>query len=109
MQTAITMNRARFNIGQCVEHRLFNYRGVIVDVDPQFLGSDEWYEQVAQTRPPKDRPWYHVLVHDAGRETYVAERNLQADKSCEPVNHPLLARFFTRFEQGQYHTGRPVN
>jgi heat shock protein HspQ len=103
------MNQARFNIGQCVEHRLFDYRGVVVDVDARFLGSDAWYEQVAQTHPPKDEPWYHVLVHDTGRETYVAERNLVADDSHEPINHPLLGRFFTDFEQGHYLTGRPVN
>jgi len=103
------MNQARFNIGQCVQHRLFDYRGVIVDVDAGFLGSDEWYEQVARTRPPKDAPWYRVLVHDTGRETYVAEQNLVVDDSHEPINHPLLHIFFTDFEQGHYLTGRSVN
>jgi heat shock protein HspQ len=103
------MKQAKFSIGQCIQHRLFDYRGVIVDVDPEFFGSDEWYEEVASSRPPKDEPWYRVLVHDAGNETYVAERNLAQDDTNEPVNHPLLGEFFTGFEQGVYHTGRFVN
>jgi heat shock protein HspQ len=103
------MKQAKFSIGQCVQHRLFDYRGVIVDVDAEFLGSDEWYDEVARSRPPKDEPWYHVLVHDADNETYVAERNLEPDQTYEPVNHPLLGEFFSGFEQGVYHTGRHVN
>ena len=103
------MKQAKFSIGQCIKHRLFDYRGVIVDVDAEFLGSDEWYDEVASSRPPKDEPWYHVLVHDADNETYVAERNLEQDQTYEPVNHPLLNEFFSGFEQGIYHTGRHVN
>jgi len=103
------MKQAKFSIGQCIKHRLFDYRGVIVDVDAEFLGSDEWYDDVERSRPPKDEPWYHVLVHDADNETYVAERNLEQDQTYEPVNHPLLNEFFSGFEQGIYHTGRHVN
>lgn len=103
------MKQAKFAIGQCIRHRLFDYRGVIVDIDPEFLGSDEWYQQVARSRPPRDEPWYHVLVHDAGNETYVAERNLFSDDSLDPVNHPLLDEFFSDFNDGLYTTGRRVN
>jgi len=103
------MKQAKFSIGQCIRHRLFDYRGVIVDVDPEFLGTEEWYQQVARSRPPRNEPWYHVLVHDAGNETYVAERNLTRDESNEPVNHPLLKVFFTDFDQGVYQTGRNIN
>jgi heat shock protein HspQ len=39
-----------------VSHRLFGYRGVVFDVDPEFHLSEEWYEQMARSRPPKDRP-----------------------------------------------------
>ncbi len=103
------MNEARFSIGQCVEHRLFDYRGVVVDVDATFQGSDELYQQIALTQPPRNEPWYRVLVHDSGRETYVAERNLVTDDSNEPVNHPLLHRFFKVYSHGHYSTGRLVN
>jgi len=103
------MKQSKFSIGQCIQHRLFDYRGVVVDVDPEFMGSDNWYEQVAKSRPPRDEPWYHVLVHDAGHETYVAERNLSRDDSNEPVSHPLLDEFFTGFDQGLYQSDRHIN
>ena len=103
------MKQAKFSIGQCIQHRLFDYRGVIVDVDPRFQGTEEWYETVARTRPPKNEPWYHVLVHDQAQETYVAERNLVPDASNEPVNHPLVDRFFSEFRDGQYLTVRQAN
>ena len=103
------MKQAKFSIGQCIHHRLFDYRGVIVDVDPVFSGSDEWYEQVAKSRPPKDEPWYHVLVHDASQETYVAEQNLELDHSMEPVRHKLLGAHFDRFEKGAYVLRRRTN
>ncbi len=103
------MKQAKFSIGQCIEHRLFRYRGVIIDVDPEFLGADAWYDEVAKSRPPKDEPWYHVLVHDSDTQTYVAERNLTKDASSEPVSHPMVSEIFTGFEQGVYSTGRHIN
>ncbi len=102
-------SHARFTLGQLVHHRLFDYRGVVVDVDPVFLGSDEWYDEVARTRPPKDEPWYHVLVHDAEHQTYVAERNLELDSSDEPVNHPDVPHYFGEFREGSYLTRRRGN
>ncbi len=101
--------QAKFAVGDLIQHRLFNYRGVIVDVDPVFMLTDEWYEQVARSRPPKDQPWYRVLVHNSNDETYVAERNLAHDPSIEPIVHPLLNEFFTAFDDGRYVTGHRVN
>ena len=92
----------RFSIGQLVHHRNFDYRGVIFDVDPTFQGSDDWYAQMAITEPPKDRPWYHVLVDGATHTTYVAERNLEPDGSAEPINHPLIKMHFADFDDGRY-------
>jgi len=98
----MAMAKGKFTVGQLVSHRLFNYRGVIYDVDPVFQGSEEWYEQVAASRPPKDKPWYRVLVHDSMGTTYVAERNLEPDGSGEPVNHPHVPLYFTEFKDGTY-------
>jgi heat shock protein HspQ len=102
VRKVLPFRRARFDIGQLIRHRLFGYRGVVVDVDPRFLGTEEWYEAVARSRPPRDRPWYHVLVHEATHTTYVAERNLESDDSAEPVEHPLVERFFSTFRAGRY-------
>jgi len=93
---------ARFTIGMLVRHRLFGYRGVIYDVDPVFQGSEEWYTTMARTKPPKDQPWYRVLVHSQTHETYVAERNLEQDESGAEVQHPHIALYFDAFENGRY-------
>ena len=94
--------RSLWGVGQLVIHLKFGYRGVIFDVDSTFQGTPEWYEEVARSRPPKDKPWYHVLVDGSDQVTYVAERHLGVDSSQEPVRHPLLERFFESFAEGHY-------
>ena len=100
---------AKFAVGQIIHHRKFDYRGVIVDVDAMFQGSEEWYEQVARSRPPKDEPWYHVLVHQKSVETYVAERHLEPDADQTPVDHPYVNVFFEALEDGVYVGHQTVN
>jgi heat shock protein HspQ len=101
--------QAKFHIGQLVHHLRFDYRGVIVDVDPIFRGDDEWYDQVALSRPPKDQPWYHVLVDNAEHMTYVAERHLEPDPSGGPIHHPDLERYLGPFAEGSYRSRQPLN
>ena len=100
---------AKFDIGQVVHHLRFDYRGVIVDVDASYQGTEEWYHEVARSRPPRDRPWYHVLVHEAEHTTYVAERHLELDPSSEPIEHPLLGEYFDAFQGGRYCRSRRLN
>ncbi len=97
-----SITQARFQIGQIVEHRLFNYRGVIFEVDPVFSLSEDWYEQMARSRPPKDRPWYHVLVDNGVHTTYVAERNLVPSANLDQIHHPALTEYFSAFKNGLY-------
>jgi heat shock protein HspQ len=99
----------KFFVGQIVHHKKFDYRGVIFDVDATFEGTAEWYDQVARSRPPKDRPWYHVLVHGAQHTTYVAERHLEADPSGDPIEHSLVGELFSALEDGRYLPRRGVN
>ncbi len=104
------MSRARFDVGSLVRHRLFGYRGVVFDVDPEFRGSDDWYDQVARSRPPRDAPWYHVLVDEAQHTTYVAERNLDPESDeVGPIRHPRVDELFDAFEDGRYVLRRTVN
>jgi heat shock protein HspQ len=105
----MTQTSARFQVGQPIHHKRFDYRGVIVDVDPVFCGTDEWYEVMATSRPPRDQPWYHVLVDGASHRTYAAERNLEPDLSGEPIRHPELGQFFERFADGLYEPRRRAN
>ena len=97
-----TTIHAKFSVGQVIYHKLFDYRGVIVDVDACFAGDDEWYDTMATSCPPKDNPWYHVLVHNAVHRTYVAEVNLVPDDSNEPIDHPEVEDFFSEFHAGMY-------
>lgn len=96
----------KFAIGQLIHHLKYDYRGVIVDVDPVFQGTEAWYEQVAVSRPPKNRPWYHVLVDGAEHATYVAEQHLEPDESGMQIEHPALGAFFERFDNGHYTPSR---
>ena len=95
-------SQAKFFVGQIVHHNRFDYRGVVVDVDASYQGTDAWYDQVARSRPPKDQPWYRVLVDGGEYETYVAERHLEADQEVRPVSHPQLDQLFSGFEDGVY-------
>ena len=105
----MSTSKAAFSIGQLIHHKLFNYRGVIYDVDPIFQGTEEWYQQVAKSRPPKDKPWYHVLVDGQSMQTYVAERNLEADEIEKPVDNPIVEEVFDQFINGVYVRKRSTN
>ena len=97
--------QARFAIGEVVKHRLFDFRGVIFDVDPVFANSEEWYESIPEEiRPKKDQPFYHLLAENADSSyvAYVSQQNLLRDDSEEPVDHPAIADMFTGFDGGRY-------
>ncbi len=93
---------ARFHVGEVVFHTVFNYRGVVYDVDPVFSLTEEWYETMARSKPPKDEPWYRVLVDGEAHTTYVAQRNLKPDGTNLPVVHPLLNDYFSRIDGSAY-------
>jgi heat shock protein HspQ len=99
------MPQARFGIGDVVRHRLFDFRGVIFDVDPTFANSDEWYEAIPEDiRPSKNQPFYHLLAENAEQSyiAYVSQQNLIQDESEEPIDHPAIAAYFNGFEDGRY-------
>ena len=99
------MAKARFGIGDVVRHRLFDFRGVIFDVDPVFANSEEWYESIPEdVRPSKDQPFYHLLAANAESSyvAYVSQQNLVPDDSDEPVDHPAIATMFDGLEGGRY-------
>ncbi len=101
---------AGFNVGEIVLHAKFGYRGVIVDVDPEFSGTQQWYDEVAVSRPAKDQPWYHILVDESDNQTtYVAEQNLRHDISSKPIEHSYLNMFFSDFERDRYRHKQTIN
>jgi heat shock protein HspQ len=105
MAQKIAIPSARFGIGDVVRHRLFDFRGVIFDVDPVFANSDEWYEAIPEDiRPSKDQPFYHLLAENAESSyvAYVSQQNLVTDDSDEPIEHPAIATMFDGLEGGRY-------
>jgi len=96
---------AKFSIGQVVRHRIFPFRGIIFDVDPEFSNTEEWYQAIpAEVRPSKDQPFYHLLAENDETEyvAYVSEQNLLEDESGEPVRHPQLFELFIQTADGRY-------
>src|SRR5690349_4801579 len=105
VEPLIDIPTARFAIGDVVRHRMFDFRGVIFDVDPVFANSDEWYEAIPEDiRPSKDQPFYHLLAENTDQTyiAYVSQQNLVHDDSEEPIDHPAIATFFDRFDHGRY-------
>ncbi len=100
---------ASFTIGDVVRHRLFDFRGVIFDVDPIFANSEEWYASIPMDiRPPKDQPFYHLLAEnmESSYVAYVSQQNLVLDESEEPVDHPAISGLFTDYADGRYRLRR---
>ena len=98
-------NLAKFCIGAIVRHRLYPFRGVIVDVDPEFDNTEEWYESIpAELRPHKDQPFYHLLAEnsDSYYTAYVSQQNLVLDGENGPVGHPDLEDLFDGMEGERY-------
>jgi heat shock protein HspQ len=96
------LRTAKFNIGQVVKHRLFPFRGVIFDVDPEFANTEEWWHSIPEEiRPSKNQPYYHLLAENDETEyvAYVSEQNLLADESGEPCRHPQVKEYFEAFDQ----------
>lgn len=106
------IKHAKFQIGQVVKHRLFPFRGIIFDVDPEFANTEEWYESIPEeTRPRRDQPFYHLLAENSEAEyvAYVSEQNLVPDLSDQPLRHPMITDLFDKLENGSYRVKLPAN
>jgi heat shock protein HspQ len=104
MGRKIDIPLARFGIGDVVRHKIFDFRGVIFDVDPTFSNSEEWYEAIPEAlRPSKEQPFYHLLAENTESSyiAYVSQQNLVADDSEDPIDHPAISTMFDR-ENGRY-------
>src|SRR3954447_16306199 len=105
MAGKLDMPSARFAIGEVVRHRIFDFRGVVFDVDPEFANSEEWYDAIPEDiRPARDQPFYHLLAENAETAyvAYVSQQNLVVDDSDDPVDHPAIAGMFERDDGGRY-------
>ncbi len=89
----IKARTAKFQIGQIVRHRIFSFRGVIFDIDPEFNNTEE----------------YHLLAENSESEyvAYVSEQNLLPDDSGEPIRHSQVAEIFVKDKSGGYRPRNP--
>ena len=95
---------AKFSIGEVVRHKVFPFRGVVFDVDPEFANSEEWWNAIpAEIRPNRDQPFYHLLAENDETEyvAYVSEQNLEHDESDRPLRNPQVYQIFEEGPRGR--------
>ena len=100
------MSIAKFGIGQVIRHRLYEFRGVVFDVDPEFADREGSFEavQLIEARQRRDQPFYYLFAENDRLSyiAYVSEQNLLADLSGEPVSHPQIDDLFEHDPHGGY-------
>lgn len=92
-------------LGQCLIHLKFNYRGVVVGRDPACKMSESWIRAngIDSLRHGRKQPFYYVLTDIRDRPgapvNYVAHELVMVDTPPEPLMHPLTSDYFTTFDQ----------
>ncbi len=104
---------AKFHIGMQVKHRLFGFRGVVFDVDPEFANTEEWYQSIPEDRrPKKDQPFYHLFAETPEKTPYIAyvsEQNLVPDDDPNPIHHPGINDYFQGMKGGNFVVRHKMN
>ena len=88
---------------------MFDFRGVVFDIDPVFANSEEWWESIpAEVRPEREQPYYHLLAENGESSyiAYVSQQNLMDDGESGPVEHPSVDELFETFKEGRYRLRR---
>ena len=101
----MTIRAAKFTIGQIVKHRIYPFRGVIFDIDPEFDNTEEWWLSIPEdVRPRKDQPFYHLFAENSESTyiAYVSEQNLLPDETGDPVAHPDIPDMFAEHTGDHY-------
>lgn len=107
--TAPEIAEAQFAIGDIVRHRIFDFRGVVFDIDPVFANSEDWYQSIPEAvRPAKDQPFYHLFAEnsDSSYIAYVSQQNLLSDIEHGPISHPGIDAVFEGWTGKRYELKR---
>ena len=93
------ISTARFSIGQIVRHREQAFRGLVMDVDHEYVGAPDAPQPV-----DREQPFYRVLAmgEDAGFLVYAAERILEADPDGGELSVEDAARWLTVDAEGHH-------
>jgi heat shock protein HspQ len=100
---------AQFAIGEVVRHRIFDFRGVVFDIDPVFGNSEDWYLSIPEAvRPSKNQPFYHLFAENADSSyiAYVSQQNLLPDVEHGPISHPGIDTVFEGWTGNRYELKR---
>ncbi|HPG88901.1 MAG TPA: heat shock protein HspQ [Hyphomicrobium sp.] len=103
------IKHAKFSVGQVVRHRLFPFRGLIFDIDPEFANTEEWWLSIPEEiRPGKAQPFYHLYAENTDNTyiAYVSEQNLLIDETEQPLRHPDISETFEKDHNGGYRLKR---
>lgn len=96
------MVKSRFLIGDFVQHRAGQFRGVVIGIDQMFMQTDDWYRAMTRNDPPKDKPWYQVIVDGAEHVAYVSEKDLRSAQDRSQIDHPMLGDYFRQYNGNRY-------
>ena len=102
----------KYTIGDVVRHRIYPFRGVVFDIDPEFQNTEEWWEAIPEDhRPRKNQPFYHLLAENETSYyvAYVSEQNLLPDGEGGPVEHPEVEAMFGHLTGGRYALSGQLN
>jgi len=97
----------KYTLGEIVRHKDLGLRGVIIEMDDKFVGTDEMYNEMEDTKPEKNQPWYQVIIDGEEDISYIPERLLIRDDAPEPIRSSLIPDLFHKFENGKY--SRPTH
>tara|TARA_Y100000588_G_C14048386_1_gene836013 strand:- start:36 stop:413 length:378 start_codon:yes stop_codon:yes gene_type:complete len=95
----------KFSIGEVVKHRYYSFYGVIFDVDPEFMNTEEWYQSIpTDIRPKRNQPFYHLFAEndDGPYIAYVSQQNLVPSEHIGPCTHPQIESIFDGPNEGKY-------
>ncbi len=93
------LRTAHFALGQIVRHREHAFRGVIVNVDATWSGTED---EPGPDQP--DQPFYEIMAIGGDLEftLYAAEAVLEGDPDLERLPYNDAARWFTIDAQGHH-------
>ena len=98
-----------FNIGDVVKHKLYQFRGVIVYIDPEFSNTDEWYQDSSNgwqlTTESYSSPTYSYNSPDDNNSGELTTHSLYSEQITLPnlVDGEILQYSFSlNCKEGRY-------
>jgi len=105
------MIATKFGIGQQVRHKLLDYLGVVIDIDPEYSLEQPQLDDLASNDNLRLSPWYHVVMEDDDGHpihTYLAEIQLAYEALEAHPEQPSLDELAASI-RGQLQTPRLRN